>query len=226
MTVALLVITDGRADCLERTLASFDRNVERGELITDRIIVDDSQDPDYGEWIDRNFAFSQHVRGTRKLGFGGAIDLGWRTIASRCNHETHVFHLEDDFEFNRPFNLADMVDVLEKNRYLAQMALRRQPWNDAECRAGGVVEMWPAMYTDTFDDQGRHWLEHRLYFTTNPSVYPISRAFHRWPPGVGSEGRYSAQVFRQSEARAGLWGRRSDPPWVHHIGIERVGIDY
>jgi glycosyltransferase involved in cell wall biosynthesis len=228
MKVTLLVITDGRASCLEQTLNSFDEQIEGGELITDRIIVDDSCDANYGRWIDRTFAFRRHLSFMTKVGFAGAIDAGWREICSRNPEpQQFVFHLEDDFVFERRLNLPDMIEVLNQNNYLVQMALRRQPWNEAERHAGGVVEQWPHAYTDTFDDKGRHWLEHRLYFTTNPCLYSVRTAFYRWPQQPGSEGIFAGQILNiYSGARSGLWGRRADGPWVRHIGHERVGIGY
>ena len=61
-----------------------------------------------------------------------------------------------------------MARTIRRKKFLAQ-ALRRQPWNDTEKAAGGVVEANPKAYTDRVE--GRiHWLEHRQFWTTNVSL--------------------------------------------------------
>ena len=219
--VTLLVLTDGRGPYLERTLASFEQQIQDAHLVRDRIIINDCLDPTYGEWIDRNYTFDRHIHSiTTKRGFAGAIDAGWRTITQRGAHKQHyIFHLEDDFVFERPVNLSDLVEVMEQNRHLVQMAFRQQqPWNDQE-----IVEMWPKEYRDTLDDRGRTWLEHRLFFTTNPCIYPVRTVLYRWPQEVGSAAVFTARLLAADWHYSAFWGRRSDEPWVTRIGAARVG---
>jgi Glycosyl transferase family 2 len=221
MTITLLVITDGRVDCLERTLASFEEYIG-WDQVGDRVLVNDCPDRDFRRYVNR-LSFDIHVAPqTRRRGFAGAIAAGWNVLDGR---DEWVFHLEDDFVFTRPVDLAAMRSVLERRPHLAQMALRRQPWNDAERAAGGVVEQHPTDYADCTD--GTHvWLEHRRFFTTNPSLYPAWVRRGGWPGVAQSEGIFSHQLFTDPQTACGFWGSRTDDPWVIHIGAERTGTGY
>lgn len=223
MNVTLLVITDGRADCLRQTLAAFDMFVDQS-LIGTRVLVDDSADPAYGQWIDEAYSFDLHLQATHRRGFAGAIAAGWRAVANA----EYVFHLEDDFVMARHIPVGDMVEVLIENPQLAQMALRRQPWNSEEKAAGGYVACHPDAYTDVYDlTNDRAWLEHRMFFTTNPSVYPHRIVDRGWPLMNQSEGIFSLDLFRaEPDTVCGIWGRRDDDPWVIHIGDQRIGQGY
>lgn len=221
--IALLVITDGRTEYITRTIASAGGNLDGP--ISERWIYDDSGDAAHLAWLYQTFPrfrIIHHVEG--RQGFGGAIREAWEALRAFSGAE-FVFHLEDDFVFNRPVPLEDMIEILDENPRLAQVALRRQAWNSAEKAAGGVVETNPDAYTEV----GGHFtsfLEHDLFFTTNPSLY--SRRLieqHDWPTGEKSEGVFTAQLREACRTFAYL-GERTDPPWVHHIGDERTGTGY
>jgi len=218
--LALVVFTDGRRDCLQRTLASFDLSVDPA-LIDRRVVVNDCvESPEYGYWLD-TLGFDEQIRPLdARRGFAGAVATGWEAVADA----DYVFHLEDDFVFQRHVDLKLMVEVLDGHPELAQMALKRQPCNDDELRAGGVVELRSTDFMDCVD-HGAWWLEHRCFFTTNPSLIPSATIARGWPRVERSEGVFSLSLFEDLNAVCGYWGRRSDPPWVHHVGT-RVGTGY
>lgn len=226
--ICLLVITDGRRHCIEQTIPSALENLHGP--ITSKVIFDDSGDSDYNEWLGR-FASWKIVRGAGRSGFGGAIRSAWRHLASI--DEPFIFHLEDDFTFNRPVRLTDMASVLVKRPYLAQLALRRQPWNDSERAAGGIVEMWPEEYAEHQTRDGCAWLEHRLFFTTNPCLYRRQLLAEDWPTCEASERQFTHQLLAEGfdgvtgdDVRFGFWGARDSGEAVYHVGAERVGTGY
>lgn len=230
MSIALLVMTDGRGEYLTRTLASFDEMVSSGS-ITRRIIHDDSGDPDYAAWLTVTFPNFRLVTTLARSGFGGAIRSAWRHMTSA--DETYIFGLEDDFEFLRPVDLDALATVLGQQPHIVQLALRRQPWNAAEHAAGGVVEQNPAAFAEHTDAAGRVWLEHRQFWTTNPALFRRTLCKSGWPDVDRSEGRFSHQLLRDGSPevsaetlRFGYWGHLSDGPWVTHIGQKRVGTGY
>ena len=228
MTATVVVFTDGRRAYIEDTIDSFEANVTG--TIGDRIIHDDSGDTANHCWLrqtfgDRGWRVIYHEHGRR--GFGGAIINAWRHLADHAsNDDRFVFHLEDDFTFNRPVDLDDLAGVLTAHPHLVQLALRRQPWNDAERAAGGVVEQHADDYTEHTD--GVHaWLEHRLFFTTNPSLYRRGLVHQGWPTGDQSEGRFGLRLTASDPAlRFAFWGGRDSGEWVEHIGAERAGCGY
>lgn len=84
--------------------------------------------------------------------------------------------------------------------------------------------MWPGEYEDRTDGT-HHWLEHRLFFTTNPSLYRRSLADRRWPDAPDSERKFTDQLRADGRSFA-FWGARHDGTWVTHIGDQRVGTGY
>lgn len=215
--ITLLVLTDGRRGYLGRTLNSFELSVTQAPIGRRVIVNDCPDDPEHEAWID-TLGFDTHLRPEpRRRGFAGAIAAGWEAV----DGTDFVFHLEDDFIFTRHVDLVAMARVLDAHPYLTQMALRRQAWNDGEVAAGGVIEQHPDAYQDRSAGPN-HWLEHRLFFTTNPSLYPRWIRDRSWPACAGSEGTFSLGLFEDPALRSGYWGRRTDDPWVLHIGVERT----
>lgn len=228
--ICLLVRTDGRKSCISRTIPSALENL-RGP-ITEYLICDDSADPGYQSWLSRMFHQFDVIGSNERLGFGGNIRRAWNHITTHSQAH-YIFDLEDDFTFNRPVDLYPMLGILDRHQYLVQLALRRQPWNEDERKAGGVVEQHPTAYEDRKDIWGNEWLEHRLFLTTNPSLYRYSLCQQEWPDVKHSEGMFTHQLLREGlpgvtgdGVRFGFMGARDEQPWVEHIGTERVGNGY
>lgn len=221
--IALLVITDGRRDCVERTIQSAAENLDGP--ISRRVLFDDSGDQDHHRWLQARFPdFEVHWHYAGRQGFGGAIRAAWKHIAA--GDQRWVFHLEDDFTFNRPVDLTDMATVLALEPKLVQLALRRQPWNDEERTAGGIVESHPEDFKDCQVGPFK-WLEHRRFLTTNPCLYRRSLCSVRWPEGPNSEGMMTHKLLSLGpDIRFGYWGSRDSGEWVTHIGDNRVGTGY
>lgn len=217
--IVLLVMTDGR-DTIVATIDSFRQQVTGP--ITHRVIHDDSDNQEYRHFLVETFPDFE-VIGGRRTGFGGAISRAWRHV--RQLPVDWVFHVEDDFTFNRHIDLTELAGVLTGNPRIVQMALRRQPWAREEAEAGGIVEQFPESYSDCTDGE-HHWLEHRRFFTTNPSLYHRNLCDRGWPHGPHSEGRFSADVMADPDATSAYWGCRESGEWVTHIGNERVGRGY
>lgn len=194
MTVCLLLIGDGRHDYRDRTLASAAENLPPFDYCVE---VDDTD---------------------HEMGFAGAIQAGWdAALETDCDF---IFHLELDFTFNRPVPIEEMRHTLELCPYLAQIALLRQPWNERERKAGGIVQADPGNFA--FNDG---WIQHAKFFTTNPSLYPRWVAERGWPQGQQSEGHFSLKLFASdTSVRSAFWGHGEE--WVHHIGDERRGTGY
>lgn len=221
MNVHVMVITDGRAGCLEHTLESAGRYLKGP--IGSRHIIDDSGSYKYREWlIDAFPAFTVHSF-THKLGFSGAIQEGWKLVP---HDATHVFHLEDDFELLELVDLQAMERALQTNENVVQLVLKRQAWNAPEVEAGGIVEMWPDEYEQVDTEHGSY-TQHKLFFTTNPSLYRRSLVERGWPDAPYSERKFTERLLEDNpNARFAFWGRKFDPPKVTHIGAIRIGEGY
>lgn len=224
MSVTLLVMADGRDEYLDVAIQSAADNLH-GPVV-ELVLHDDSGDGRYRQRLRERFPDFRVIGDGPRRGFAGAIAHAWRYLST---HQTTdwVFHLEQDFIFTGPVPLRDMISVMEGNPHLVQMALRRQPWNDQERAAGGIVELHPDSYEARQDEQGRHWLEHRRFFTTNPSLYPRSLTIRGWPDVRRSEGRFGIDLFGSDHRkRSGYWGARDSGIWCEHIGHTRRGRGY
>lgn len=228
MTIAVLVLTDGRDDYLRRTIDAA-REQFAGP-ITEWWMHDDTGDVGHRTALTAEYPEFHHIAHGGRRGFGGAIQHSWGTLAAQ-SQARWVLHLEGDFVVTRPVDLAAITDTLSVRPQLVQMALRRQAWSADEVAAGGVVELDPDAYEEVSASGGRRWLEHRKYFTTNPSVYRRSLCSWGWPEGPESEGHFGIGLFRHGSpesaaVRCGLWGARDSGVWAEHIGVERVGNNY
>lgn len=203
MTVALLFISDGREEYLEQTVASIQDNLTFDAF--DHIIkIDDA---------------------AHELGFAGAIQAGWEKVLD--TGADYVWHAEQDFTYNRPVPIERMIALLERRPQLAQIVLKRQPWNAQERRAGGIVEQHEADYVEREDVQHSEiWTEHRRFFSTNPSVYPARLCRLGWPQEQYSEGVFTHRLLRDPLLRFAFWGAKFAEPMVTHIGQHRTGRDY
>jgi Glycosyl transferase family 2 len=236
VNVVLLVMTDGRRDCITEAIPSTLAHLK--DPIDRMVIHDDSGDPDYRVWLAETFPQFEVIGTSTRQGFAGAYANAWRHLATLPHR--WVFSTEDDFTFNRDVQLGDMAHVLKSNPHVAQIALRRQPWNEQEHAAGGVVEQHPGDYEDAylwaeysdyetsyFDVRPHPVLLHRRFFTTNPSMFRTELCRSGWPDVPNSEGIFTHQLLASDpDLRFAFWGARADPPWVEHIGRQRVGTGY
>jgi hypothetical protein len=227
VSVALLVVTDGRDDYLRqcvRSLQALDGSI--GE----RWMFDDTGDRTYRQELAVRYPEFQHINAGPRQGCAGAVQAAWGelSLGSTCSH---ILHVEQDFVFTRQVDLAAMASLLNRRPYLAQVALRRQPCNQPEQAAGGVVEQHPSWYTDQ-SDGGADWLEHRAFWTCNPCLYRRTLLRLGWPPH--QPGRYSEDTFHRrlladgtpevpgADVRYAYWGARDSGVWVRHVGVRRA----
>lgn len=194
-----MLIGDGRDTYREQTIASAKEHLPRLDTL---IEIDDRE---------------------HRLGFAGAIADGWRAVQEQG--ADWVFHLELDFVFNTAVPFDRMLAILQAHPYLAQIALKRQPWNDRERAAGGIVEADPDDFTQ-LTESGDIWTEHRRFWTTNPCLYSANWCRQPWPQESESEGKWTHRLLADPKLRFGLWGAKFDPPMVTHIGAERQGVGY
>jgi hypothetical protein len=198
--IALMVVTDGRWDYLEQTLDSA-RQMLRGSFVSATLCND------AGHGTAPEFVKDFDVISGPRLGLAGNIQRGWDHITDY----DHLLHLEDDFTFPAPVDVAGMVAHLEADPTLAQVALLRQPWSPEEQQAGSIYATDPASYSECSG-----LVVHSKLFTFNPCVYP------RWVTGIGAglESEVTAELLAAGAHFAYL-GSLDDPPRCTHIGVRR-----
>jgi hypothetical protein len=227
--VIVLLMTDGRGELLQQTLASL---TVSSPPVRRSILHDDSGDRTYRAWLAREYG---HVfddicwPATGRVGQGAAIASAWREVAHHAAEtgSRHVFHVEDDFRFPQAPPLATMAALLDEQPHLQQIALLRQPWYRRELVAGGIVEADPDAFEEQRDRAGRVWLEHRACWTFNPCVYRSDLCTAGYIDGDRHERRYGQRLCAQDPAtRFAYLGARGERPRVEHLGHERAGTGY
>ena len=229
-TVALLVHSGGspeawpeRSAYLRASLASLDRlELPKWER---RVIVSDWGEERRAELDAIAQEFGLYVVGPdRRLGYAGSMQWMWRYVVRRVRAR-YVFQTEDDFAIDRTVDVAALARVLDERPKVVQVALLRQAISERE-RAPGTLLGYPR---DTFDGHGTDfgnvmWLEHKHFFTCNPSLMRASlMASEPWPSGPHSEAVYGRRLFGKGR-RSALWG--SGEQWTTHIGDTRAGGPY
>ncbi len=223
--VTLIVHTGGTAEAwperreyLRQSVASLAEKVY-GPIVQ-RVIYDCWGDPAIRAWLTEEFGpLGFYVVGPDKpVDYTGSMQAMWRYLAKRSKGE-FIFQAEDDFTYERPVNLAPMIEALQANPHIVQMALLRDPFYQDERETGGILG-WPEPAFERKQD----WLEHSLFFTANPSLFRRSLTAIAWPSGHHSETIFGKLIFADKRARAAFWGQGEE--WIRHIGQVRAGVGY
>jgi len=209
--VSLVIITDGRQNCIDKTIPSMYENLYCDFF--EKIIINDSADPRYHDYLSRKYPEFKIISHEERRGLAGAVISAWDNVSLDSDY---VFHLEDDFIFNQKIDVEYMANLLEGNQHLIQMALVRAPVNPPEEEVGGFV----FQHLDSYQ-QKDGFFEHGRLFTLNPCLYPMSTVNIGWPEH-GGESEFTNKVHElSSDYLFGFLGDIYDPPKVTHIGGRR-----
>lgn len=225
MKYLLAVLTCGRPEYLERTLATYSSFLHPRPSAV--------------------YSWDDGLK-TPLESFGAFSDLpitieGEENRVGRCSGHAHlwqaaersefdwVFTIEDDVVLLRPLNLTHMADVLVGEDDLEQLALVRCPWG-SEIEVGGFIPMFPDRYerrtTFAAGEHGApveaHWIASTIDWTSSPALLPTTLTREiEWPGGHGCELELGPRILSlRPDAVSGYWGWGE--PWVSHIGMKRV----
>lgn len=224
-TVTLVVHTGGqpeawpeRREYLRQTMASLTEQVS-GPIVQ-RVIYDCWGDSGIRAWLTEEFEpLGFYVVGPEmSVDYTGSMISMWRYLSKRAKGD-FIFAVEDDFTYQRPVDLAPMIEVLRDDPFLVQIALLRDPCYQDEKETGGILG-WPEPAFTRKPDR----LEHRLFWTANPSLFRRSITDHPWPAGKHSETLFGKRLFNDKRLRAAFWGQGEE--WIRHIGEIRAGVGY
>lgn len=210
--VSLVVITDGRQACIEKTIDRFNEIIKFDFF--EKLIINDSADKRYHNFLVNRFPEFTVISHETRRGLAGAVQSAWSSVSRESDY---IFHLEDDFIFEKPVDISHMIFLLRKNPHLVQMALVRAPVNPPEREVGGFVFQHLADYYQKDD-----FFEHGRLFTLNPCVYPMSTVDMGWPDH-GGESEFTSKVHSiNNDYKFGFYGNIYDEPLVTHIGGRRT----
>lgn len=226
---------DERSSYLRRSLASITDQVTGN--IVQRVVYSDWDDDRREELVAIVEPFGFYVAGDGHHGYTASMQRLWGYIRRRAIGE-FVFQTEDDFVFDREVDLDALATTLRSDPKLAQVALLRDAYYQDEKETGGILG-WPEPAFTRVELNGQTRLEHRLFFTANPSLFRRSLASEiAWPSDIesrrllgrrpdqspSSETAFGRRLFADPSTRVAFWG--GGEQWVSHIGAVRAGVTY
>lgn len=228
-SVALIVRTGGSAEnwpersaYLRQSLASLEENVT-GPVVMRRLYSDWGQ-AHHAELVEIGEAHGYKVVGpTGHVGYTPAVQKLWAYI-DRNVAAPFVFLTEDDFLYDKPIDLAGMVETMESDPALHQLALLRGPVFPREMTSGGILG-WPV---DDFTrrDAPHPRLEHRLFWTMNPSLIRRSVVKREWPSADSSERVFGDLLFSDPAAKVAFWGTEASTTHIGETRAVKAGAGY
>ncbi len=214
-TIGVMIMGDGRKDCLVDCINSFNKNVI-GNITTKHIHNDGPEFSGYDKYlIDRYESDFQVFNHMTRLGLSGSGKLAWELMLAEG--VDYAFWLEEDFVFNHNINLNKIIELVESNN-LAQMALKRDPNNEREHLAGGWMQTLPS---ETFT-QRQGYVEQEWLFILNPNIIPKWIMELGWPDG-GGETEITSKIHQHySDIKFGILDTIECSPHVIHTGSRRT----
>jgi N-terminal domain of galactosyltransferase len=227
--VALILRTGGEDDVwperstyLRQSLASLAERVTGP--IQRRVIFSDWSERFTAELeeIAREHGF--YVVGGGHRGYIASVRRLWRYIDVRVR-EPFLCLVEDDFLYLRDVDLTPMIETLVVTPRVQQIALLRDACYESERERGGILG-WPEDQFTAVDQANprRARLEHRLFWTMNPSVFSRAIVRTNWPVADSSERVFGNLLLRDARVRFAFWG--TGEPWIEHIGETRASDVY
>jgi len=212
--IAITVIDDGRAAYLAQAIASL--SVAFPRMPSDRmILVNDSGDPNYAQELLHTYHHTdRQIHHAHRRGLAGALRSAWEAaLETDCEF---IFHAEGAFIYGQEIPIGHMADLLDADRNLAQVSLKRQPVNEYEASRGGFIQCAPDSYW-----QRDGYISHQVCFTFNPCLIPRFVAeLCLQNPGAGLEKDFTALLLEHGYS-FGIYGTINDPPRCEHIGVTR-----
>jgi hypothetical protein len=220
--IDLLITTNGRKEYIVPTIDSWKNFIDTN--INNKIIIDDSGNQEYRDWLASTFPDFQILElGEKNMGFSFLMKT-W--LVDLDIKSEYFLLLEDDFLLLEELDTENILNILN-NEHLIELSLKRQAWSAEEINAGGMIER---IFNGTNFVQRDGWFEHREFFTTNPSFINVERLRKYSKPiyknsELISEGEFGSRLFAANpELYASFLGNIFDKPKVEHIGHIRTGV--
>lgn len=223
--VTLVVHTGGEAETweersryLRESLASLASNVT-GPIVQ-RVIFSDWHDRFQPELEAIAVEHGFYVVGGGHHGYIDSMRRKWEYLSKRARGD-YIFATEDDFIYDRPVDLAPMLETLRENPGLAQIALLRGAYYAREHEAGGVLESLSTPI-ELVNHRDYPFVRHRDHWTANPALFRKAITKTAWPRSKSSERLFGDALLRDKDVAFAYWG--SGEPWVTHIGAVKAAL--
>lgn len=220
-SICAVLLTNGRKNHVED---AFHTMIPLIQQCTDGVVVDDSGDLEYREWVAHYTGLTTVAVDENPAGYARAMGTVW-DVAQAFDY---VLLIEDDFILKAEIDLSRMVDMLEVQPHIQQFVLLRQPWFGNEVEAGGLIPALENIGRTFRKHSTNRWIEHRATWSTNPTLFRGKEwvEAHPWPQQDGSEYAFGQALFAEDSANVcAYWAKHNQDVSVEHIG-ERKGFGY
>lgn len=214
MKLSLVVIGDGRGDCLRECVPAIFEHVH--VPFHSRVMVDDSGDVEYGQGLDLSYSDFRIVHGGRR-GMAGAVQAGFDAVLE--TEPDYVLWIEEDMILTRPLPVMAAVEELEAHPNVAQMCFPRQAIDPSE----GTDQLAAICAQASFVTKHDRFTAQDFIFSMNPCLIPRRVLEMGWPSGplgVGNEAGMTRKLLDAGYV-FGQWGHPGDEPWAYHLGYAR-----
>lgn len=180
------------------------KSLDLVEGISSIVVVDDSGDKVWRNHVTNTYNVPVVRVAAQQAGYQAAMHTIWQTAQG---HD-HVFLLEEDFTIEAPIDLLKWVGYLDSHDNVAQVVAQRQPWYANEIQAGSVLAA-----TDDPGELVDGFIQHRSFFSCNPTVIPARTLAQKWPSGAWSESQFGQQLMQDPDVRFAM---TADIVTYHH----------
>lgn len=209
MTLVLTILTGGRPELLERTIASVERSapavVEQARVVA---LVNGDDEVSIATLRRRPWVDEIHEHRPFRLGIGEAISRLMSLVP--LQERGTLLHLEDDWECSPGGWYEVGLDLLQRHKDIGQVRLRRHASMSAVGQATSRYHMVTRQPLD-WQPRGKRCLVARAHYTFNPTLVRTEVARRIFP--CDSE-FHAAQKFH----RTGLLAAQLLPGAFRHTG--------
>lgn len=166
--ICQVIFSTNRIEYLTRTLAA-QRHLDFGDCQVDKIFFDDFPKGRNNVMITelvKCFGYNEIYLHEVNQGLSSTWSEFWKLIRDR--DYDYVWHQEDDVEILEPVKVKDLITLLQLDKDLSQVVLKRQAWYYGENEAAALPTDW------TFGDY--RYEKGSVLFSPMASLYPVDRA--------------------------------------------------
>jgi hypothetical protein len=165
MKICHVVFSSNRLEYLEKTLSS-NKSLNYGNLNVDTVLIDDypfNRNDDLIKETCKKYKINTVILNKENLG----ITKNWQNFFDYVNdfNYDYILHQEDDVELLEKIDLNLLIQILESNKKLRQVQLKRNNWYKSETEEIGPKK------EDIIFNEFRYEIESK-YFWMMFSLYP------------------------------------------------------
>jgi hypothetical protein len=228
LTFAMFILGNGRKPYLERTVASWEANLQSKPK--HRIIFDDSGDKAYHEYLKFKYSDNFEIVPISDKAVGHAKAMKFIFDYINKLDVDYVLQLEEDWMLFRPLDLTDVMQTMQDNERILQMRIPRTVWysdyHDIDLAAGSILRYHlglPRTANSKKINSENSWYEWRgdfYYWSHNPNVFKKSLCNYQYPESPDHELDFGRALLKATpNSVIGFWATNEYDAYITHIGI-------